>query len=66
MKNHMVRGKKCEICGIKIMEDGVYCRKCWVVVNAIMLDQERFLLVLSKLRNCKICARTCKDWQQDV
>ena len=64
MKNMMMRGKRCEICGVRVGVDEVYCEKCWRVVNAVMLDQERFLLVLKKLRNCKLCARACKNWEQ--
>ncbi len=64
MKNFKIRGKKCEICEKSIGRDEIYCGKCWTIVNAIMLDQKRFLLVLSKLRNCALCAKVCKKWSQ--
>lgn len=64
--NCIIRGKVCEICGKSIGRDEIYCRECWRVVNAIMLEPERFVLVLKKLRNCKLCAKACKGWSQDV
>lgn len=62
--NHIIRGKKCEICDTRIVTDEIYCLKCWKIVNAVMLEPERFLLVLKKLRNCKLCSKICKNWEQ--
>ena len=67
VKNLKVRGKRCETCDIRVVTDEIYCAKCWKVVNAIMLEPERFLLVLSKLRNCNLCsfdAEICTNWSQ--
>jgi len=65
-RNFMLRGKICGICSEHIVADEVYCDKCWRVVNAIMLEPDRFLMVLKKLRNCKLCAKACKNWEQET
>ena len=45
--------KTCNICRV-VTNDKVYCEKCLPIVTSIMLDPANFVLVLNKLRICKI------------
>ena len=46
--------KTCKICGVRIGQDEIYCARCLPIVTFIILDPTNFVLVLEKLRICKI------------